>query len=69
MPFEQMLAHRDFLLEETPHFVDFDLWGMLANYLYSGSYQLPAALARVRRWYERMSKLKFSDVQREKLHS
>jgi len=69
MPFEQMLAHRDFLLEETPHFVDFDLWGMLANYLYSGSYQLPAALPQVRRWYERMSKLKLSDVQREKLHS
>lgn len=68
-PFEQMLAHRDFLLEENPRFVDFDLWGMLANFLYSGSYQLPAALPQVRRWYERMSKLKLSDVQREKLHS
>lgn len=69
LPFEQMLAHRIFLLEDTPRFVDFDLWGMVANYLFSGSYQLPAALPQVRRWYERMSKLKFSDVQREKLHS
>lgn len=68
-PFEQMLAHRDFLLEETPRFVDFDLWGMLANYLFSGSYQLPASLPQVQRWYERMSELKLSDVQREKLHS
>jgi glutathione S-transferase len=69
LPFEQMLAHRSFLLEDQPHFVDFDLWGMLANFLYSGSYQLPVALPQVRRWYERMSKLKLSDVQREKLHS
>ena len=69
MPFEHMLAHRDFLLEETPHFVDFDLWGMLANYLYSGSYNMPSALPQVQKWYERMSKIKFSDVQREKLHT
>jgi glutathione S-transferase len=68
-PFEQMLAHRNFLLEDQPHFVDFDLWGMMANFLYSGSYQLPATLPQVQRWYERMSKLKVSDVQREKLHS
>jgi glutathione S-transferase len=69
MPLEQMLAHRDFLLEERPHFVDFDLWGMLANFLFSGAYQLPSALPQVQRWYGRMSKLKLSDVQREKLHS
>jgi len=68
-PFEQMLAHRNFLLEDQPHFVDFDLWGMVANFLYSGSYQLPAALPQVQRWYGRMSKLNVSDVQREKLHS
>jgi glutathione S-transferase len=69
LPFEQMLAHRNFLLEDLPRFVDFDLWGMLANFLYSGSYQLPAALPQVQRWFGRMSKLKVSDVQREKLHS
>lgn len=69
MPFEQMLAHRDFLLEETPRFVDFNLWGMLANFLYSGAYKMPAALPQVARWHERMSKLKLSDAQREKLHS
>jgi len=68
-PFEQMLGHRNFLLEDQPHFVDFNLWGMLANFLYSGSYQLPVALPQVQRWHERMSKLKLSDVQREKLHS
>jgi glutathione S-transferase len=69
MPFEQMLAHRNFLLEDSPHFVDFDLWGMLANFLFSGAYKMPAALPQVTRWYERMSKLKLTDVQRQKLHS
>jgi len=69
MPFEQMLAHRNFLLEDTPRFVDFNLWGMLANFLYSGAYKMPAALPQVARWYKRMSKLKLSDAQREKLHS
>ena len=69
MPFEQMLAHRNFLLEDTPRFVDFNLWGMLANFLYSGVHKMPAALPQVARWYERMSKLKLSDAQREKLHS
>jgi len=64
-----MLAHRDFLLEEKPHLVDFDLWGMLANYLYSGSYKLPSALPQIQQWYERLSKIKFTDVQREKLHT
>ena len=69
MPFEQMLAHRNFLLEDTPRFVDFNLWGMLANFLHSGAYKMPAALPQVARWYERMRKLKLSDAQREKLHS
>ena len=69
MPFEQMLAHRNFLLEDMPRFVDFNLWGMLANFFYSGAYKMPAALPQVARWYERMSKLKLSDAQREKLHS
>jgi glutathione S-transferase len=69
MPFEQMLAHREFLLEERPRFVDFDLWGMLANYLYSGSNTIPPAVPQMQRWYERLAKIKISDVQREKLHT
>ena len=32
-----------FLLDEQPRFVDFDLFGMLENFLYSGHYKLPAA--------------------------
>ena len=30
VPFECMLAERPFLLRAEPHFIDFDLWGMLA---------------------------------------
>ncbi|MGD1083452.1 MAG: glutathione S-transferase N-terminal domain-containing protein [Verrucomicrobiota bacterium] len=56
IPFELMLAERPFLLRKDPHFVDFDLWGMLANFLFSGHYQLPAAHARLNDWFARMSK-------------
>ena len=58
VPFEQMLSHRDFLLDVQPRFVDFDLWGMLANLKYSGHHELPAAQARLRDWYDRMSEIK-----------
>ena len=67
--FEQMLGHKDFLLGSAPLFVDFDLWGMLANFLYSGRNRLPASLPAVKKWYGRMSHLKRSEVAREKLHS
>ena len=56
--FEQMLASHDFLLEERPRFVDFDLWGMMANLLYSGRHSLPASQPHLRKWYDRMSKIK-----------
>ena len=69
LPFEQMLGTRPFLLDKRPRFIDFDLWGMLANFLFSGHYRLPAEHPRVGRWYERMSKIKYADVSREKLHS
>lgn len=56
MPFERMLESRPFLLDQRPRFVDFDLWGMLANYLFSGRYRLPARCRRLREWYDRMSR-------------
>jgi glutathione S-transferase len=57
LPFEQMLATRPYLLEAQPRFVDFDLYGMLANYLYSGHYQLPAPHTRLQDWHQRMKSL------------
>jgi glutathione S-transferase len=58
IPFEQMLAHREFLLDSEPRFIDFDLWGMLANLLYSGHHELPGEHTGLVRWYERMTHLK-----------
>jgi glutathione S-transferase len=60
MPCEQMLMHRPFLLSERALFVDFDLYGMLANFLYSGHYRLPAAHNRLQDWYARMSRIQFT---------
>lgn len=53
-PFEQMLAHAKFLLDEQPLFVDFDLFGMLENFLFSGHYTLPKSQPHLRDWHRRM---------------
>lgn len=58
IPFEQMLGTRDFLLDGQPRFVDFDLWGILSNFLYSGHYRLPANLPKVKLWYRRMTDIR-----------
>lgn len=47
VPFEEMLLTRPFLLDQRPRFVDFDLYGILGNFLYSGQYRLPAAHTRL----------------------
>lgn len=60
VPFEQMLQKREFLLDKDPHFIDFDLYGMLANFLYSGHYRLPAVHTRLGEWFTRMETLKIS---------
>jgi len=68
-PFECMLAERPYLLRAEPHFIDFDLWGMLANFLQSGHYTTPAVHTCLVEWYGRMSHLKKADVPSEKLHT
>src|SRR6185436_10715186 len=70
IPFEEMLLYQPFLLDEQPRFVDFDLYGMLTNYLYSRHYRLPAAHTQLKGWYRRMSEIKFKSIAREKkLHT
>ena len=58
LPCEEMLMHHPFLLDERPRFVDFDLYGMLANFLWSGHYALPAELDRLADWYRRIRRVK-----------
>jgi glutathione S-transferase len=55
LPCELMLADKPFLLGPAPLFVDFDLYGMLGNFLYSGCYQIPARLKQLRDWHTRMT--------------
>ena len=69
IPCEEMLLTRDFLLEEQPRFVDFDLFGMLGNFLYSGHYNLPKPHKRLAAWYEQMARIKLNKSAREKLHT
>ncbi len=58
VPFEEMLMHNSFLLGEQPRFVDFDLFGMLENLLYSGHYKLPARHKEIQKWHARLKTLK-----------
>ena len=60
-PFEDMLVHQPFLLDARPRFVDFDLYGILGNFLYTGHYKLPAAHVQIKRWYDRMARARHSD--------
>jgi len=70
VPFEAMLLSHPFLLDRQPRFVDFDLYGMLGNFLYSRHYRLPAAHTRLRQWHRRMTRLHSHSSAREKeLHS
>lgn len=69
LPCEEMLLTRDFLLEERPRFVDFDLFGMLGNFLYSGHYELPRAHTKLAAWHKRMATIKAQNSAREKLHT
>jgi len=70
IPFEEMLLHRDYLLGDQPRFVDFDLYGMLANFLYSGHYRLPRPHSNLKDWYDRIARVKFPSFAREKeLHT
>ena len=62
LPFEEMLMHRPFLLGSRPRFVDFDLFGMLSNFLYSGHYQLPTRHAQLRKWYRQLASAKLSQL-------
>jgi len=58
VPFEQMLLQRPFLLGDRPRFVDFDLFGMLGNFLHSGHYQLPARHKQIQQWHRHMARIK-----------
>lgn len=66
VPFEEMLMFKPYLLDQRPRFVDFDLFGMLTNFLYSGRYRLPLKHSRLRKWYRRMAEAQFKSFAREK---
>jgi glutathione S-transferase len=56
VPFEEMLLYKPFLLDQRPRFVDFCLYGILGNFLYSGHYRLPKAHTQLQKWHKAMSR-------------
>ena len=63
LPFEEMLTYKPYLLDVRPRFVDFDLFGMLGDFLYSGHYQLPKPYSQLKAWYDRMGRVKSKSLQ------
>ena len=62
VPFEIILSHQPFLLDDRPRFVDFDLFGILGNFLHSGHYELPRRHKQIREWHHLMAQIKFADL-------
>ena len=62
VPFEEMLMFKPFLLDQRPRFVDFDLYGILSNFRYSGHYRLPKAHTHLRKWHDRMENVQHQSL-------
>jgi glutathione S-transferase len=69
LPYEEMLVGGPYLLDHRPLFVDFCLFGMLGNFLYSGHYQLPANHTRLNAWHARMSEIQVQSLREKELHT
>lgn len=55
-PLDQMLAQRPFLIDHRPRFVDFDLFGILGNYTFSGHNQIPPPFTHLHQWHQQMQR-------------
>jgi glutathione S-transferase len=53
---DNILASTPFLTDDQTRFVDYDLYGIIGNYLYNGKTKLPP-LKRLRRWHALMGYL------------
>ena len=53
-PIDNMLASSPFLLGNRSLFVDYNLYGVLGNYLFNGKTRFPT-LKHLRRWYQAMN--------------
>jgi glutathione S-transferase len=58
-PFDLALAHRPFLFDDQPIFSDFALFGILGNLTYREYNSLPASLAKLAGWFERMQTFQY----------
>lgn len=55
IPFDNLLASSHFLLSDRPLFLDYNLYGVIGNYLFSKKTKLPN-LKHLRRWHRTMKK-------------
>lgn len=65
LPYDQMLIDHEYLLDDRPRFVDFDLFGILGNFLFTGHHSLPPVHRRLLAWHDRMSRIQIPPNPRE----
>lgn len=56
-PLDAMLRHSPYLVDSRPRFVDFDLFGTLGNFMFSGRHRIPEKLEALAEWHGRMAAL------------
>lgn len=56
-PLDHMLAHSPFLVDSRPRFVDFNLYGVLGNFMFSGRHRIPKELSALEAWHAKMEAL------------
>jgi glutathione S-transferase len=59
-PFDISLSRQSFLFGDAPIYSDFALFGVLGNMTYRNYNSLPASLANLRAWFEKMRRFKFA---------
>jgi glutathione S-transferase len=58
-PFDQILAHRPWLLADAPVYTDFLLFGILGNLTWEGHNALPAGQKHLADWVERLRAFRY----------
>jgi glutathione S-transferase len=56
-PLDQIVSRQPFLIDARPRFVDFDLFGILGNYMFSGHNKFPRRFGSLKQWHDEMKRL------------
>lgn len=56
-PLDQIVSRQPFLIDASARFADFDLFGILGNYMFSGHNKFPRQFGSLKQWHDGMKRL------------